>query len=191
MIKLPAIWTEPVQQHNFRVLLQAMARPGKVQPLQLQLQQEQKQAAGEQALLAVLATLVDGEVALADPQTMIKSSSWPLLQAHQAEPGHADFIVCHGGQQPEVEPRLGSLSNPEQSATLILQVGSLSSGECEFALSGPGVDGKIQCAVDKLHLDWLRRRQQWVANFPMGVDWLLVSDDSVMAIPRSSQLEMC
>ncbi len=183
-LDLPFIWTEAAQQQNFRALLLAMSRPGTVVPLQLQ------QQVPEQSVRAVLATLLDAEVTLADPDQLLEASLWPLLQARPAEPHSADFIVCRGDRAPQFQPRLGTLSDPQASATLIIKVDDLGQGEAGFSLQGPGVKDKLECVVNGLHPQWWHCRERWVAHFPLGVDCLLVNNGSVMALPRSSKLEM-
>lgn len=183
MLNVAEIWTADVQQQTYRSLLDAISRPGKVKPI---LWQEE----GSISTTAVLAALLDGEVTLSDHDNLLCQQDWLRLQAVKAESDQADYILCKAVKAPEFEPKLGTLTSPEQSATLILQVDTLVDGELKFQLSGPGVNGQIICAVSGLHTEWLSRRQEWIYAFPLGVDILFVDQAGVMALPRTTQLEL-
>jgi len=183
MIEVASIWQPDIQQHNFRALLAAMSHPGQVKPI---LSAEDDNA----ATTAVLATLLDGTVSLADPDRLLDDNEWPLLQAENADPANADYILCAGCNVPELEPKLGTLASPERSATVVIQVADLTGGNLQLRLIGPGINGYIDCAPTGLNTEWLERREDWVCAFPLGVDWLLVDHSSVLAIPRTTKVEV-
>ncbi|MES9859432.1 MAG: phosphonate C-P lyase system protein PhnH [Candidatus Thiodiazotropha sp. LLP2] len=183
MLNVAAIWTADVQQQTYRSLLDAMSHPGIVKPI---LWQEE----GSVSTTAVLAALLDCEVTLSDHDNLLCQQDWLRLQVEKAEPDQADYILCKAVNAPEFVPKLGTLTSPEQSATLILQLDTLVDGELKFQLSGPGVDGQISSAVSGLHEEWLSRRQEWVYAFPLGVDILFVDQSGVMALPRTTHLEL-
>jgi alpha-D-ribose 1-methylphosphonate 5-triphosphate synthase subunit PhnH len=155
MLELQAIWQADIQQQNYRALLEAMSRPGRRQTLY-------GLSDTSAAVVAVLATLLDGSVSLSDPQGLLSETDRKLLQTLEAEPEQADYLLLRGQQAPAYEPKLGSLSSPECSTTLVLEVRSLDAGEVHMKLSGPGIKGKQECAIDGLDADWLERRQEWV-----------------------------
>ncbi len=81
----------------------------------------------------------------------------------------------------------GSSEYPDRSTTLILQVESLNEGPA-FDLQGPGIDGiaKLQATIQPQDLF-----EQLAINatlFPRGIDVVLVHDDSIVAIPRTTRL---
>jgi alpha-D-ribose 1-methylphosphonate 5-triphosphate synthase subunit PhnH len=39
-----------------------------------------------------------------------------------------------------------------------------------------------------LHPTWLERREVWVRNFPLGVDFILIKGASVAALPRTTRI---
>jgi len=180
---LDAIWGGPAQQAIYRELLTAMSRPGTVVDLSDTVE-------NRSALVGVLATVVDGEVGLADPDGLVAETDWPLLEARRDEVSDANFVVVDGSLPPQdaFDPSLGTLSNPEQGATVLIVVGSLGDGELQLGFSGPGVDGTSELCVGDLNLDWLIRREPWVESFPMGVDVVLCSATCVAAIPRSTRV---
>ncbi|MEZ5584840.1 MAG: phosphonate C-P lyase system protein PhnH [Candidatus Competibacteraceae bacterium] len=89
MLEVASIWKPAVQQRNFRALLAAMSRPGQVKPI-LRAEDDNN------AAIAVLATLLDGSVTLADPDGLLRDDERPLLQAECAGPQDADYILCAG-----------------------------------------------------------------------------------------------
>lgn len=182
MLEVAAIWTPNIQQQNYRALLDAISCPGKVKSMIHETE--------DQAYTAILATLLDGEVSLADPDALLDEETWPMLQADNTRPQEADYVLCSGVKSPCFQPKLGSLTSPEQSATLIVKVDSLSNGDMELFLSGPGVDGTTCCAITGLAPDWLTKRESWVCAFPLGVDLLLVDDSTVLALPRTTKVEV-
>ncbi|MGD8910591.1 MAG: phosphonate C-P lyase system protein PhnH [Chromatiales bacterium] len=183
MLDLEPIWQAETQQQNYRVLLEAMSRPGSRQALH-----GVTESSG--ATLAVLATLLDGSVSLSDLQGLLSEADRTLLQSVQADPEQADYLLCCGHQAPTFEPKLGSLPSPECSATLVVEVTSLNGGELHLNLSGPGIRERRECAVAGLDPDWLARRQSWVCGFPLGVDLILVDREQVMALPRTTRVEV-
>lgn len=182
MLDVAPIWTPNIQQQNFRALLEAMSRPGSVESIQ--------GSDIEATYVAVLATLVDGEVSLADPNGLLNELHWPLLQAQHVSADEADYVLCRGDQLPMLQPRLGTLSCPEQSTTLVIQTQSLTTGNLNLEVSGAGVNGTVNFCVSGLHSDWLAQREDWVCAFPLGVDMILVDETSVMALPRTTKVEV-
>ena len=182
MIDVAPIWMPDVQQQNYRALLEVMSRPGRIEDI--------LRGDSDTAYLAVLATLLDGEVSLSDPNGLLKESHWPLLQAKHALTDEADYILCQGDQPPSLQPRLGTLPCPEKSATLVIAVGSLTTGRLHIQLTGPGVNGIADVPISGLHPDWIVQREDWVCAFPLGVDMILVDDTAAMALPRTTKVEV-
>ncbi len=183
MIDVAPIWRPDIQQRNYRALLDAMARPGRVHALH-------GTDRAHSAALATLATLLDGEVSLSDPLALLHDTDWPMLQAKSAAPDLADYVLCVGRLPPDFEPKLGSLPSPEMSATLVLAVDSLDDGDLCLTLRGPGVRGAVELRPVGLNPDWIARREDWVDAFPLGVDMVLTDATRVAALPRTTKLEM-
>lgn len=182
MLNINPIWTPEHQQETFRTILTAMSQPGKV----LAIHHDEY----SDCLSAVLATLLDGTVSLADPDLLVSAADWPMLQVNQADVDKADFIVCNGQSKLCIEPKLGSLESPEQSATLMLSVKSLTEGDLIALLSGPGVNGCTKIHCSGLDAEWLRQREDWVCEFPLGIDILLIDSQGIMALPRTTKVEV-
>ena len=154
MLDMAPLWTPEVQQQNYRTLLEAMSRPGQVKPILWQ-KQDLRHRSGwgdrcSDTAMAVLATLIDGEVSLADPDRLLAERDWLPLQAKSAEPALADYILCKGDSAPEFEPKLGTLSSPEQSATILIQVESLTNGTLNLKVHRPWCKRLSTCLYCRL-----------------------------------------
>ena len=81
---------------------------------------------------------------------------------------------------------LGSNEYPDRSTTLIVQVDSLTSGPA-YQLTGPGIDGTaiLQATIRQ---DLFERLALNAILFPRGIDVVLVDDDRIVAIPRTTRL---
>lgn len=170
-----AMFQPLAQQRAFRQIMGAFAYPGRIAGLD-----------GD-ALRVVLATLLDGEVSVADPNGLIAREDWPRLEAGAGTLETADFVVAAGGAVVGFEPRLGTLESPEESTTLLLRVQTLGQGR-RYRLTGPGIQGETTLAVAGLDARWIEARARWIAAFPLGVDLILVDATRAAALPRTTQL---
>lgn len=174
-------YTPQLQQLNFKALMNAFSYPGRIQNLQGQ----------GSALEQVLATLIDGEVSLADPDALLNGDVRMRLEARMSNPESANFIVCQGSKLPAFQPLLGTLEEPEHGATLIVQVQSFdaSISSMNLVLNGPGIEHENTLHMTGLNEVWLQRRAFWNAAFPTGVDFILVSENQLVALPRTTQVQ--
>ncbi len=180
-MKIECIWQADRQQRVFRELVECFSRPGEARDLAAW-------AKGAGARRALLATLLDGETTLADPHGLIDARDWPLLQARRAAAEVARYVVANGRRAPDFEPALGSLESPEFGATLLLEVAAVGSGPLCLELAGPGIAGRRALRLDGLHADWLARRAEWTAGFPLGVDILFTDAARIAALPRTTRV---
>lgn len=180
-MKIDRIWQADVQQRVFRELVEVFSRPGAVRDLTNRID-------GATAQRAVLITLMDGETTLADPHGQITASDWPLLQARRGTTETAHYVAADGRRAPGFQPALGTLESPELGATLLLEVDAVGSGPLALELAGPGIDGRCALRLEGLHPDWLKRRADWSAGFPLGVDILLSDAARIVALPRTTRV---
>lgn len=196
------IWDLHVQQQVFRAIMESMARPGQIQNIENLIY-------AETTYLAVLASLVDGEVSLHDKDQLLADQNWPLLQARKEVFEKADFILCNGLSTANgLEPKLGTLSSPDYSATLVISVKSIEktaqgsnstlSGDSEkpsdsainLSLTGPGIETENKLSITGLNISWLEHREEWTSHFPLGVDMILADSSSLISLPRTTKLEV-
>jgi alpha-D-ribose 1-methylphosphonate 5-triphosphate synthase subunit PhnH len=173
---LPVVWQAETQQRAFRQIMNAFARPGVIEVLE-----------GE-ALLLTLATLLDGATTLADFDGLLSEHDLARLEVGAATAEQARFVLTNGKVAPAFAPALGTLESPDMGATIILKIQALGSGN-RLKLTGPGIDGACEVAVEGLHPAWLAAHQEWNSAFPLGVDMLLVAEHQVMALPRITRIE--
>lgn len=189
--QVASIWSIEPQQQCFRALLSAMSYPGRCQALPI----VEGSPDGNDTALLVLATLLDGEVTLCDHHQRLGDDDVLKLQTRLATHDAADYLLCDGAQPADVSPRLGELTDPETSTTLVITVDSVSAEASAAAqtyrLTGPGIQTENLLSIVGLDESWISAREGWVAAFPLGVDMILVDQTGqVAALPRTTQLSV-
>ena len=172
------IWQPSRQQTAFRQLMTAFSYPGRVVPL-----------AGdvESALMLVLATLVDSACALADPQHALFGDDLRRLGVRASSVETANFVLADGNRLLEAAPRLGTLENPEQGATVVLRVSRFGEGT-RLRLTGPGIQHEQVLQISGVNPGWWVQRTEWNGHFPLGVDLILVTEHEVAVLPRTTRI---
>jgi alpha-D-ribose 1-methylphosphonate 5-triphosphate synthase subunit PhnH len=194
LAELPAGFADKVlsSQTTFRSVMDAMARPGCVQTITA--------AAGTPAAMmrgtaAIALTLFDHDTPIwLDPVMSETSDIARWLKFHTSAPVIQDSSICHFALigDPAALPGLdrfsfGSNEYPDRSTTLILQVESLTRGPA-VALRGPGIEGVATLQATLAPSDLFERLAINAALFPRGIDVVLVHDDAIVAIPRTTRL---
>ena len=192
--ELPAGFADKVlsAQSTFRSVMDAMARPGSVQRIEAA---TGTPAAMMRGTAAVALTLFDHDTPIwLDPTMSETSEVAKWLKFHTSAPVIQDSSICHFAVigDPAALPDLdrfsfGSNEYPDRSSTLILQVESLTQGPA-FELRGPGIKGVAILQATLQPSDLFERLAINAALFPRGIDVVLVHDDSIVAIPRSTRL---
>ena len=192
--ELPAGFADKVlsAQSTFRSVMDAIARPGSVQRIVA--------AAGTPGAImrgtaAIALTLFDHDTPVRlDPQMSETSEVTKWLKFHTGAPVVGDSSICSFALigDPAALPLLdrfsfGTNEYPDRSTTLILQLESLTQGR-SLELRGPGIDGAavLQAAIEPA--DLLRRLAINASLFPRGIDVVMVHDDTIVAIPRTTRL---
>ncbi len=192
--ELPAGFADKVlsAQSTFRSVMDAMARPGSVQEVVANVGTPTPVMRGTGAIAL---TLFDHDTPIWLDAKMSESAEvakW--LKFHSGAPVVEDSSVCsyaligNGGTLPDLSRfSFGTNEYPDRSTTLILQVDSLKHGRA-FELRGPGIDGSATlCAMIEPN-DLFERLAINEALFPRGLDVVLVSGESIVAIPRTTRL---
>jgi len=192
--ELPAGFADKVlsAQSTFRSVMDAMARPGSVQRI----------AAGTgtpspvmRGTAAIALTLFDHDTPVwLDPAMSATSDVTKWLKFHTGAPVIADPSICSFALIGDARalPALdrfafGSNEYPDRSTTLILQVESLTEGS-SLELRGPGIDGTAVLRARVQPADLFERLAINAALFPRGIDVVLVADDAIVAIPRTTRM---
>jgi alpha-D-ribose 1-methylphosphonate 5-triphosphate synthase subunit PhnH len=192
--ELPAGFADKVlsAQSTFRSVMDAMARPGTVQRIVAAIGAP---AAMMRGTAAIALTLFDHDTPLwLDPQISGTSDVTKWLKFHTGAPVIADSSVCSFALVGDARalPGLdrfafGSNEYPDRSTTLILQVESLTQGPV-LELRGPGIDGTAVLRAAIQPADLFARLEINRTLFPRGIDVVLVHDDNIVAIPRTTRL---
>ena len=181
-------FADPVHdsQACFRAVLDAMSRPGRVYTVATGVDAP---APLDPATASVLLTLLDAETPLFLDPALHPARDWIAFHcgAPFAQPGHAAFGA--GLSLPDLSPfPAGTDDDPEDGATLVLQLPSLHDGPA-LRLTGPGVDGSAILRPAGLPADFAAR---WAANhalFPRGADLILCAGTALAALPRSVRVD--
>ena len=178
-------------QLQFRDLLGAMSRPGRVVMLRGHLPEPPRPFAA--ATYALLLGLADHETALwTDDECLeaIGSIRFHTGARHVDDPKRADFaVVTRGTTLPPLEQfALGESDYPDRSTTLLIQVESLRLGQ-RMRLQGPGIDGTEVLTVDGLPDDFSTVMAANRRRFPLGVDLVLVAGPAIVGLPRTTIVE--
>ncbi|NVO16225.1 MAG: phosphonate C-P lyase system protein PhnH [Rhodoplanes sp.] len=191
---LLAGFADPVlaAQATFRGVMDALARPGTIVPL---IDTIAAPAPLSAAAAAAALTLLDGDTPVwLDAPLAAQADVAAWLRFHTgapivSSPADAAFaIVADPERLPPFESfAIGSLENPDCSATLILQVRSFDAG-APLAVAGPGIADRAILRAAPLPNDFPARLVANRAMFPRGVDLLLVTGTAVAALPRSVTL---
>ena len=185
---LTAGFADPVAgaQQCFRAVLDAMARPGRIgtvggvaPPAPLCI-----------ASAAVLLTLTDHETPLYLDPAAAAARHWIAFHCGAPAtdvPDRAAFALSL--DLPDLTMfAAGTHEGPETSATIIVQLPSLTGGP-PLRLRGPGIETSTLLAPVGLPADfpalWRRNR----SRFPAGIDLILCAGAALAALPRSVQVE--
>jgi alpha-D-ribose 1-methylphosphonate 5-triphosphate synthase subunit PhnH len=192
--ELPAGFADKVlsAQSTFRSVMDAMARPGSVQRI--------VSAAGTPSAMmrgtaAIALTLFDHDTPVwLDAAMSATSDVAKWLKFHTSAPVVADSSIAGFALVGDPENlatldrfAFGSNEYPDRSTTLILQVESLTNGPA-VELRGPGIDGLATLRASIQPQDLFERLAVNATLFPRGIDVVLVHEDSIVAIPRTTRL---
>lgn len=178
-------------QSTFRSVMDAMAHPGTVSRISA--------GAGTPAPLmrgtaAIALTLFDHDTPVwLDRITSATPDIGKWLKFHTSapvitEPSASHFAVIGDAREvPQLDRfAFGSSEYPDRSTTLIVQVDSLASGPA-WELRGPGIDGAVVLQVT-IQGNLFEQLAVNATLFPRGIDVVLVHDDTIVAIPRTTRL---
>lgn len=187
-------FSDPVgaSQAVFRAVMDAMARPGSVHALP---DVTAPPAPLSTSAAAVIATLADADTPVWLDAALTKTSQvrdWIIF--HTGAPvteyqSEAAFALVASPQNLSALNgfSLGTQEYPDRSATVILQVSTLTDGDA-LVFEGPGIRDQASLAPAPMPSHF---EAQWQANraaFPRGIDLLLAGPDCVAALPRSTRL---
>lgn len=171
------------QQQVFRTLLTAMSAPGQIATMPV----HPDPAPLSPSCAVICLTLLDAGSPVALVNMCAAAALW--LNTHCRAPmvsmDQAHFVLGtekHWDWESTPVP-MGSEEEPEQGATLILELDSLDAGE-PLQLKGPGIASTCNIAPD-LGAGFLPFWQKQQSQYPRGVDLILCCREQCLCLPRS------
>lgn len=173
----------PVQSaHAFRAVMNALARPGRIETLA----GAAPPAPLSPAAGAVILTLCDGEtpVHLAGACDCLEVRDWITFHTGVpfATPETCAFAIGRWeALMPLARFRIGTPEYPDRAATLIVEVEQLAPDGA--TLEGPGIAGQ-----SSLSLPEIAAFQANASQFPLGLDFFFTSGARIAGLPRSTKV---
>ena len=188
----PAFRDPPLDaQAVFRAVMQAMARPGRIEKLMTSFTAPTPLGP---AAAAILLALADYETAIwLDAELSKAAAVSEFLRFHTgaklvSDPEQAGFAVL--ADPPSAPPLSGFAQGtpdyPDRSTTVVFQVRQLASEG--WRLAGPGIAGETAFSAAPLPEDFARLLAANRARFPQGVDVIFAAPDAIAALPRSTRI---
>ncbi|MCA6953392.1 phosphonate C-P lyase system protein PhnH [Pectobacterium polaris] len=189
---IQASFAQPVAdaQCTFRRILKAVSEPGVTVTLPLQ----QGWGRLSPASTAVMLTLVDRDTPLWLDEALDDEALRSNLRFHTGailtRDESAAFALLHVSSAIALSRfSVGDVMSPEKSTTVIIEVSSLTGGT-PLRLSGPGLE--TSRVVDpQLSPDIVRYLCHRPDPFPQGIDLMFTCADALMALPRTTHVEVC
>ncbi|MBY6151600.1 phosphonate C-P lyase system protein PhnH [Vannielia litorea] len=166
----------------FRAVLEAMARPGRIEAV------TGAQAPGLSVAASVVAlTLIDGTtpVFLAEDVDSPALRQWLAFHTGAPVVERSAAMFALGGWAalgPLGAFAQGTPEYPDRSATLIVEVDRLENAGAK--LTGPGIEREARLNLPEVEAFAANR-----AQFPLGVDFIFCAGDRLAGLPRSTRVE--
>lgn len=189
---LPA-WDDSVRasQATFRCLLDALAEPGTVRTLPVEVAGP---APLHDATTALCLTLLDFDTPVWRDAATGTVSVASYLRFHCGCPltddaAWAAFALVGNAADVDLSSfARGSMEYPDRSTTLFIQVPSLDDGP-ERTLSGPGIPGTRSLRVAGLPAGFAAQWRDNTAAFPLGVDVVFCCRGQIVGMPRTTHID--
>ena len=184
-------------QKHYRIILDSIARPGKISILD---GVELQPPAGLNKASALTGFALLNQDVSFFVETNIEEQTHYLkinTASNTASEDSADFLFLSGqGAVRNVEmAKPGTLRYPDTSATLILNVeqisGEVESGCTEIQLKGPGVDGIATVYVRGLSPEIMDAIREKNLEYPLGIDSIITDEqNNIFCIPRTTAFRL-
>ncbi|PTB20989.1 phosphonate C-P lyase system protein PhnH [Trinickia symbiotica] len=188
-------FADPVHdaQACFRVLLEALARPGTAYSIDVELDDD-AQRRWPAAAFAAMLTLVDFSTPVwlqQHDESLAQAIRFHTGAPLTDEPEAASFAyIADAASLPAPDTfSLGTPEEPQGSATLLIRVDALEGGR-PLTLSGPGIRSSVRVGPVGIADMFWHARAALSAQAPCGLDCYLVCGRSVVGIPRTTRVEL-
>lgn len=184
-------------QEIFRMILDCMAKPGTISELSSIVEPLSERVGCSPAMFSQAITLLDGEVSfhiIGENNARVESYFSSLTFSKEAPLSEANYIFILKDAAPEKIQEVfrkvdkGTLENPDQSATILIEVERLSNNR-QLVFTGPGIQKSAHAEIAGYE-HWLAVRAEKNREYPLGVDLILMDSNSkLMCIPRTTRIE--
>jgi alpha-D-ribose 1-methylphosphonate 5-triphosphate synthase subunit PhnH len=177
--------------HAFRIIMQAMSRPGV--PVRLGAALEAP-APLHVTSAAVALTLCDFQTPVWLSPALRNERTVHYLRFHTGAPvveqmEDAQFAFLSAKERPPLSLfAQGTHEYPDRSATLVIQAAQFNSRA--VVLTGPGIKGTVGFGVEDLAQEFWAAMAENHARFPVGVDVIFAAPESLAAVPRSTAVRI-
>lgn len=174
-------------QQSFRLILDAMARPGIKKDLNLKITPPRNLYA---PTAAAILTLLDPDTSFYLNSDKDEIKDWIRFHCGSKQSilkKDVSFAIIFDSKGLDIEEfSHGTFSRPDISTTFIIQVKKIEevSNENSLVFTGPGIKEEHFVMIDGLDKEILRAREKFV--FPLGADFILTDDKGFLAIPRTT-----
>jgi len=177
-------------QQAFRALLSATSKPGTIVEPPLP---RSAPAPLTPALAAIALTLLDDTTSVWIDPALASDDVLRYLRFHTgavvvAERSSAQFAMIATLENLDDLAAFpgGDASYPDRSATLIVQLPSLTTGN-QVQLAGPGIEHTIAVAPAGLPQAFWTRWNENAGRYPCGIDIIFTDGRAVMGLPRTTK----
>ncbi len=184
-------------QVHFRLIMDSMARPGKLNTLTGVPIAPPTELNPASALIGLALLNADVTFFVSANPDQIADYFQTNTATNPAQANNADFLFLHGTDSPAAleQAKVGTLSYPDTNAFAIIDVDMLSTEPQPNALSltvrGPGVDGQKTVFVTGLSSLLISTLRELNAEYPLGIDTILTDQTSqICCLPRSVNCEL-
>lgn len=181
-------------QQHYRLILDSMARPGKINVIPSIEIDEPMDINNASALIAFALLNTDASFHAVEGEAVTQFIALHT-SAVVADVENAELVFVSGLHEADFIAQLktGTLSYPETGATVIADVTRISdtkmSNAIELTLKGPGVNGTTTVYVAGLNTDILDELKEQNLEFPLGIDLMLTDGGNhLICIPRSNDI---
>lgn len=174
----------------FRLMLDAMAQPGRILPVAAELDAPIPLLP---SAAAICLTLCDYDTPLWLDETLQTPQVLDYLRFHtgariEAATAQASFLICTPATAAATlaSANRGNAEYPDASATLIIQLRAFT-GE-RLILKGPGIDGERSFTTGGLDERFWDLMADSHRLFPLGCDVFFATSAEIAALPRSTHI---
>jgi alpha-D-ribose 1-methylphosphonate 5-triphosphate synthase subunit PhnH len=178
-------------QTVFKALMDGMARPGTVQPIDKGAAPPRPMGPGAGAIALTLCDH-DTPVYLSMPLVEAGVPGWLAFQSgalvtEDRTEAQFAFLDRSTPLPPLSTFSAGTQEYPDRSTTIVLEIAAIGSGQ-DFILSGPGIDGAATISITGLPTPFEGLWRENNALFPRGVDLILVAGLELICLPRTVRI---